>query len=319
MKIFANELSLHRQFRDTQSFARAMDEIMAMRSVARRRGLDTHCHRRFLEIEPVQGMVMQQAVQQLPRSRVRAVLGWLTTEGPFWDDDRLHDPDDYMECRGEVVTDSAVGEAAFRKIQDVECGLIGADTREWNYSPVEVTWRKGDRAQPDVSVSVQNWRTQAALEESFDEMPSSVRTWQELCAMIKGRFAELHYSSDCFEALKGVPFSKAAAERFIVLFGVLNDLVQEFDGNGKRTPAGHRLYREYFEGHRPIFTDSSETEKHRFRNELTFRHPESKGEYLFCPWHGKMTCMTLRLHFSWPVRAGEPLYVVYAGPKLTKV
>ena len=28
--------------------------------------------------------------------------------------------------------------------------------------------------------------------------------------------------------------------------------------------------------------------------------------------------MTLRLHFSWPVRAGEPVYVVYAGPKLTK-
>ena len=80
MKIFANELSLHRQFRDIRSFARAMDEIMAMRSVARRRGLDTHCHRRFLEIEPVQGMVMQQAVQQLPRSRVRAVLGWLTTD-----------------------------------------------------------------------------------------------------------------------------------------------------------------------------------------------------------------------------------------------
>ena len=28
--------------------------------------------------------------------------------------------------------------------------------------------------------------------------------------------------------------------------------------------------------------------------------------------------MTLRLHFSWPIEAGKPVYIVYAGPKITK-
>ncbi len=28
--------------------------------------------------------------------------------------------------------------------------------------------------------------------------------------------------------------------------------------------------------------------------------------------------MVLRLHFSWPVEADQPVAVVYAGPKITK-
>ena len=69
-----------------------------------------------------------------------------------------------------------------------------------------------------------------------------------------------------------------------------------------------------------MFSDSSdkETRKRRFREALTFPHPGERGSSLFCPWHGKVRHMTLRLHFSWPVRAGRPVYVVYAGPKLTK-
>ena len=173
--------------------------------------------------------------------------------------------------------------------------------------------------QQDLSVSIQNWRSRTALEGGLNEMPLSVRSWQELHTAVQRRFAKLYFSPDCFKALDGVPFNRAAADRFVVLLGVLNNLVREFDNRGRRTAAGHRLYQEYFKGHRPPFTDSSDTEKRRFRSELTFRHPESRGKSLFCPWHGKVTHMTLRLHFSWPVRAGEPLYVVYAGPKLTKL
>ena len=40
---------------------------------------------------------------------------------------------------------------------------------------------------------------------------------------------------------------------------------------------------------------------------------------LFCPWHGKVSTRTLRIHFSpGQIRASDPLYVVYVGPKLTK-
>jgi len=51
---------------------------------------------------------------------------------------------------------------------------------------------------------------------------------------------------------------------------------------------------------------------------MTFRHPEKADETIFCPWYGKVGTPQLRVHFSWPVRADETLYVVYVGPKITK-
>ena len=62
----------------------------------------------------------------------------------------------------------------------------------------------------------------------------------------------------------------------------------------------------------------SDSEKRDFRRELTFSHPGDRGGSLFCTWHGKVSHLTLRLHFSWPIKAGKPVHVVYAGPKITK-
>ncbi len=78
------------------------------------------------------------------------------------------------------------------------------------------------------------------------------------------------------------------------------------------------MHRDCFEGDRAWFSDSSDTEKSRFRRELTFPHPEEPAKSLFCPWHGKERHQTLRVHFSWPIQAGKPVYVVYAGPKRMK-
>ena len=104
----------------------------------------------------------------------------------------------------------------------------------------------------------------------------------------------------------------------VFLLSALDGFASEFDASGLRTPEGRRIYREYFSGEEAAFSDSSDSEKRRFRARLTFPHPDEPGESMFCTWHGKVSHMTLRLHFSWPVRADEPVYVVYAGPKLTK-
>ena len=91
-----------------------------------------------------------------------------------------------------------------------------------------------------------------------------------------------------------------------------------FDATGARTTEGQRIYQDYFTGDNALFSDSSDDEKHRFREALTFPHPNERGNSLFCTWHGKVRHLTLRLHFSWPIESGEPVYVVYAGPKLTR-
>ena len=318
MDLFANDLSIHRQFDDVPTFRTAIAGLMEMRNVARRFGRDVHCNSGLVNSQPITDVPMQQAVQQLLADERRALLGWLTRGGPFWDELRQHGFDDWLECRGELVTDSAVGEAAYRTLHGVNCGLASVTPSEWDYSPVEVLWCREDKGSADKGASLMNWRDAAALEQKLQDAAPPIRSWVDLQSVSALRFKNLTFAGDCFDPLAGVPFAKGAADRILVLLDTLDRFAHAFDADGSRTAEGNQIYRDHFTGDRALFSDSSDSEKRDFRSELTFPHPASPGNSLFCTWHGKERHLTLRLHFSWPIRSDEPVYVVYAGPKLTK-
>ena len=323
MDLLANDLSIHGQFHDMVSFRDAFARVMAMRATARRFDREVHCHRMLLAVEPMPGVSMQRALQRLSVDEKRSAMRWLTHGGPFWDDLRRHGVADYLECRGEVVTDRAIGEAAYRALHDMECALVSFTPSDWGFSPVDVTWRRADEGLDDRTVAVENWRDAAALERRLQDTPPPIRSWDDLRRVSTSRFESLTFTGDCFDPLEGSPFAKSAAGRLLVLLDILDRFTRALDADGARTSEGHRIYRDHFTGtdDQGLFSDSSDREKRDFRRALTFPHPDhpdDPGKSLFCTWHGKVRHLALRLHFSWPIRSGEPVYVVYAGPKITK-
>lgn len=311
MELLANELSIHGQFHDPPAFRDALARLMTMRATACRYGREVHCHRAFLSVEPQAGVSLQQTLGQLAESKRRAVFGWLTRAGPC-----LHDGNDWFECRGDPVTDTAVGEAAYRTLHGVTAGLLSVTPSNWSFSPVEVTWRDRPDRLEDLSVVLGNWWDPQVLERSLQTAEQQISSWEHLRHVSTTRFERLTFAGNCFEAMSGVPFAKSAAERIRVLLKVLDRFAREFDTDGRRTPEGQRIYQDFFTGKNSRFADSSDTEKRDFRKELTFPHPSHTGKYLFCTWHGKVA--DYRIHFSWPVRFGEPVYVVYVGWKITR-
>ena len=321
MNFFANDLSIHGQFYGIPLFRDALARLMAMRNAARRFGREVYCHRAFLTANPMPNMTMQQVLGRLASSERRAAMVWLTRGGPFWDNPRQHGADDWLECRGEVVTDSAVGEAAYRKLHAVECGLVSVTPSDWDDSPVEVTWRRDAEGLDDQSAALENWWEVETLENNLQASAPPIRSWDDLRDASTSRFRSLTFAGDCFEPLAGVPFSKSASDRILFLLGILDQFARAFDADGARTSEGHGIYQNYFTGgENALFSDSSSREKRksRFRNKLTFPHPDDPGKSLFCTWHGKVPYMTLRLHYWWSRKSDDPIYVVYAGPKLTK-
>ena len=319
MDLLANDLSVHEQFHNMADFRSALSGLMAMRAAARRFGREVQCNRSFLNAKPVPGMLMQQAIESFGQGNERrAVMTWLTKAGPFWDDLRQHGSGDWLECRDDIVTDTAVGEAAVRSIQSVDCGLVSISPSDWTFTPVEVTWRRADEGLDDRMSALGNWWSKATLEDALRDRPPAVGSWEDLRGVSMSRFDRLIFAGDCFTPLEGVPFAKSAADRFIVLLDILDRFARAFDEDGTRSAEGHKIYRDYFTGDRALFSDSSDSEKQKFRQGLTFASPAVPQSSLFCTWHGKVSQMTLRMHFSWPIEAGKPAYVVYAGPKITK-
>ena len=319
MELLANDLSVHEQFHDLTGFRDALSRLMVMRGAARLFGREVHCHSTLLNAKPMPGITMQQAISSLGvESERRAVMIWLTSAGPFWDDVHRHGGDDWMECDGGVVTDTAVGEAAFRTLHGVDSGLLSVSPSAWNHTPLEVTWLREAEGLDNRNAALENWWTAEALKEALRHRTPPIGSWGDMREASRNRFEQLTFAEDCFAPLAGVPFAKSAADRFIVLLDILDRSARAFEKDGARNAEGHRLYRDYFTGFRALFSDSSDSEKRNFRRELTFSHPEDREGSLFCTWHGKVSHLTLRLHFSWPIEAGKPVYVVYAGPKITK-
>nr|VFJ50112.1 MAG: hypothetical protein BECKDK2373B_GA0170837_10279 [Candidatus Kentron sp. DK] len=316
MNFLFNELSMEGQFQNTLTFRDAMGRLMKMRKVIRDSGHELHCHREMGNAKVMGDAVFSRAVQKLPRDEKASVMQWVTRQGPFWEDSRSHGPDEWLECRGKIVTDSAIGEAAYRNLSGDDCHLVSLTPSSWEFSPLSVTWRP-DNGEQDIDIP-NHWERDT-LESTLPNASEKVNSWNELEKLSRGRFTHLIFSEEGFSPLQDFPFIESAAQRIMARFRVLDEFKNRFDEAGKRTRAGHNIYQQYFTGEKAWFSDSSDSEKHRFRDELTFLHPET-GDALFCPWHGKINTnqQPLRIHFSYPVRADKPLYVVYVGPKLTK-
>lgn len=314
MEFLVNDLSFHGQFSDLRTFRIAISRLMNIRQIARRFGRELHCHRNTATAQVTSTLSMPEALRALSEAERRALMQWLTRRGPFWEDVRVHGSDDYLECNGEVVTDSAVGEAAFCCLRDIERHLVSVDPSSWKFSPVSVTWFTEPGAEETVEV-LNHWEP-GEVEEALQGAPVPLTSWADLETTASARCPRLTFSPVCFEPLLGHPFVRGAARRILSRLTILDRLRNCVDGDGKRTPEGQRLYDDHFIGENAWFSDSSETEKHQFRTKLTFRHPTRDGQSLFCPWHGKVK--TFRIHFTWPLSADEPLYVVYVGPKITK-
>lgn len=314
--LLVNDLSLNGQFPDLGSFRESIRRIIAMRQLALRFEVSLHCHRNMSQAQVTPTLIMPQAIQYFSLEERRVLIPWMHQYGPFWEEARLHGSDDYLECNGKVVTDSAVGEAAFCCIHGIERRLVSLSPSSWEFSPIPVTWIP--EADEGRFAEVINHWTVDDLEAALRAAPKPLSSWRETKQVSVLRYPLLTFSENAFEPLEGYPFVNGAAHRILILLDTLNQFKACFDDHGERTLEGHRLYQDHFTGDKSWFSDSSDAEKNDFRQKLTFDHPAIEGETLFCPMHGKEKSHQLRIHFSWPVRADEPLFVVYVGPKITK-
>ncbi len=158
----------------------------------------------------------------------------------------------------------------------------------------------------------------STLETTLKAASPQIQSWEQLASNMPIRCTNLTFAVDSFESLYGHPFVNCAAQRIVELLETLDKLKSCFDTQGQRTAEGLRIYQNYFTGQKAWFTDSSDSEKNEFKAELTFNHPDNDTKTLFCTWHGKVNSPKMRIHFSWPISATEPLYVVYIGSKITK-
>jgi hypothetical protein len=315
MYVGFNELSLHGQLAEHEAPA-LLRSMLQCRKVCADHESPLRCRRELLERPVSAALTLREVVFRLGAhdNIRRLLLQWLTKEGPFLDEERLHDADVWFECNGEVVTDWTLAELAHRGPDG--CSAVSERASTMNGNPLVVT--RIDDAGQRVDLAVLNHVDNETLRHWLASCEPPMRSWRELQSRSLATCSNLFFSADAFAPLERQPFFLSAAEKLFERLRVLSTLKGAFDATGAQTAEGQALRQKHFTGDKAWFTDSSDSEKSEFATELTFAHPERAGEKLFCPWHGKVKTPQMRIHFSAPINHDAPVYVVYVGPKITK-
>ena len=316
MELFFNECSLHGQFEDIEQFTSAIEVLMKMRQTAQKYNRVLYCHRNCMQSSVTHKLNLVQAIQLIDKNKTRALMGWFGRTGPYWEEARHHPQEEYLACGEEVVTDTAIGECAFLKFSNMDAQIVSLTPSKWINPELSVTWYKNDEEY--ISNQLINHTFDTTLEIELEKAVPPIQSWEQLEQRCREGYKKINFSKDAFTYLKGVPFVSICAQSFLELIEVLSRFKENHLPSTGRTPEGHDLYQTYFTGDRAWFSDSSDGEKRDFKKQMTFSHPEKPNEEIFAPYHGKVQCRQMRMHFSWPISADTPLYIVYIGPKITK-
>lgn len=314
MEWHINELSLSGQFSSPEAFRQVVEDLLKLRRKEAALQSRLYCSRSLGICQITDRHNFREAILALnDMTFQRLVFRWMDKAGPFWESERAYAEDDYFECDGVNVTEQGLGEAARRR-------LSGIDACSFSFT--------GGRLLCSTSpIQVMYWLTQIEIDNCWDVQQLAIaiqgqktyKSWQDVDQEIRSRFVNLKISDNATAPLRPVPYYKSATDRIFELLGVLDRLVAETDTKGALSVAGKRLLSEHFTGGKAWFTDESDTNKRKFKQEMTFIDPDNPTQTIFCGWHGKIKTPQLRIHFQWPCPASETaIKIVYIGPKITK-
>ena len=322
MRWYVNDISLQGQFRDINHFIEFMDCLMEYRN--RHTALKSAMFlTRSIADQPVTaGLTMRQALQTSKNADIRrAVLFWLDRKGPFVEDDRLDDPEDYFEYGGIDVTNKGLGEATRRakaKFSSLTFSIPGGNS---DFAIPELTVDHGILEDRLGQYRIQNiWKLEVLSQLALKTLPPP-KNWPDLMIIARENFRYLQIPNAVYEnpILAREPFDAPIAERTFALFKCLNDYMIGRDDNGAEGPHAREVIDEFFTGDRALFSGESAGNQEEFKSQMTFTDPSDSQKEIFAHWHGKISHRFFRLHFEWPVPAKQKvLKVLYLGPKITK-
>ncbi len=265
-------------------------------------------------------MNASEAVEQSKPDMKRLFFGWVSKASSFVENDKQDEPDNYFEFEGEDVTYSGLGEAARRVRVHDPSGVFSFTGGRINFERTPLTVLHGLPEDPFGKISIPNTWDVQKLESCLNERRAP-QSWEELIEFCQERFNHLEISDDILKtALSRETFSGIISNRIESRLNVLQEIMSDRRvSDGGMTDAANELWKKHSQGRKAWFSDESESNKRKFKQKLTFKDPSDPSESLFCPWHGKISRETFRIHFEWPVPLGQVrLKVLYIGRKITR-
>ncbi len=213
---------------------------------------------------------VREALEQLSQAQKLQLRLWVDRNGPFWDrPGPAHSADEYFECAGEVVTDTALAEAAHLNHAGEPTVTVSLPATPYSTSTLDVTW--GDGPHGTIQIEVENAVSVPEVVAMIQSSEVDFENYDQLIRWVQKECRHLAVVRKTMLMQLESAFVPAVAKRGRELFAALNAIVEAMKTG--QTARHDALCREWLTGVR--MSDSSQTEKtDRVLNaRLHFRHP----------------------------------------------
>jgi len=321
MKWILNDQSLNYIYESAEQLITTITPILQYRtkSYIFRKGF--FCARCFGNIRLLSGAKFHQEIGQYKDTNTKMlVLNWVNKTGPFWDDSREDNDDDYFEFNDVDVTDYGLGECARLLISGKPAESISSlrtDHNIFTETPLQV--QHGLTEDILGNIGVKNVWSIDQLIASIERATPRPNNWNEALNFLDERFDKLYLSPDIRCQLASQPYSTCVVDRLDSLFHVLQSYIESRGDDGRHTALSNEILCKHFKGDKAWFSDESASNRADFSSELTFKDPFDPTKNIFASFHGKIKTPQYRVHFPWPITAEDTqIKILYIGPKITK-
>lgn len=320
MRWYLNDSSLQGQFATERAFVDEIAELAKLKMQLPVSGSQLYCTNKLSLTEVTRGASCNEAIVRAARvDERRLILSWIAKSGPFLEDDRMPEEEDYFEFEGLDVTDHGLGEAARREKNGDDSGVFSFTGGKINFEKTPLVVQHGIPGDILGHLDISNVWAVPQLEGRIREISAEPQNWRELLQVCRSRFELLIIPDSIQERIERETFYPVVARRTLALLETLQRIVSGRSAEGSLDEKALSLWNQHSQGDKAWFTDESDGNKRKFKNEMTFPDPENPANRLFCPWHGKIKTPQFRIHFEWPVPPGQSrLKILYIGPKITK-
>lgn len=320
MRWYLNDSSLQGQFATEREFVDEIGKLARLKMHLPVSGSQLYCTSKLALTKVTREASCSEAILRAAQvDEKRLILSWIAKSGPFLEEDRMPEQDDYFEFEGLDVTDHGLGEAARRENNRDDSGIFSFTGGTINFERTPLVVQHGLPEDPFGHIHIPNVWEVPHLEERIRGISAEPQNWKELLQVCRSRFELLMIPDSVQERIERETFYPVVARRTLVLLQTLHIIVSGRSAQGSLNEKALSLWQQHSQGGKAWFTDESEGNKHKFKNEMTFPDPENPSNRLFCPWHGKIKTPQFRIHFEWPVPPGQSrLKILYIGPKITK-
>ena len=186
-----NDLSLNGGFSNTQSFCSILEALLKLRNREPTFSSQLYCSRSLRLRKVTPDADVRQAVSERNNLNFKIpVLAWVTKYGPFWDDNRYHNQDDYFEYQSYDVTEQGLGEASRRKLAGIDASVFSflGSSHQFTISPLSV--QQGLYEEPIRFVDIDNFWDLERLDKLI-QRSETYNSWKDVDVEINSRFSGL--------------------------------------------------------------------------------------------------------------------------------